>query len=104
MNVQKKKQKKNSQFFIFYFPCFHWHGVQVLAQPVSVEQMVSCCMLPGLVGGHGVAVPGVVVADFGINSGLVLQGTAITPGYHSLQLTIAHQSHPDTQRKQAKFE
>ena len=42
------------------------------------------------VGGHGVANPGVVVADLGVHSGLVPLGAAITPGHHSLQLTVAH--------------
>ena len=43
-----------------------------------------------LVGGHGAANPGVVVADLGVDSRLVPLGTAITPGHHALQLTIAH--------------
>ena len=43
-----------------------------------------------LVGGHGVANPGVVVADLGVDSGLVPLGAAITPGHHTLQLTVAH--------------
>lgn len=43
-----------------------------------------------LVGGHGTANPGVVVADLGIDSRLVPLGTAIAPGHHTLQLTVAH--------------
>ena len=43
-----------------------------------------------LVGGHGAADPGVVVADLGVDSRLVPLGAAIAPGHHTLQLTIAH--------------
>lgn len=42
------------------------------------------------VGGHGVADPGAVVADLGVDAGLVPLGTAVTPGDHALQLTVAH--------------
>lgn len=43
-----------------------------------------------LVGGHGVANPADVVADLGVDSGLVPLGAAITPGHNTLQLTVAH--------------
>ena len=43
-----------------------------------------------LVGGHGAADPGVVVAHLGVNTGLVLHGTAVSPGHHTLQHTVAH--------------
>jgi len=43
-----------------------------------------------LVGGHGAADPAVVVADLGVDSRLVPLGAAITPGHHTLQLTVAH--------------
>lgn len=43
-----------------------------------------------LVGGHGAANPGVVVADLGVDTRLVPLGTAGTPGHHTLQLTVAH--------------
>ena len=35
-----------------------------------------------VVGGHDVVNPGVVPADLGVNSRLVFQGAAITPGRH----------------------
>lgn len=43
-----------------------------------------------LVGGHGVADPGVVVADLGVDTRPVPLGTAITPGHNALKLTTAH--------------
>lgn len=43
-----------------------------------------------LVGGHGAADPGGVVADLGVDSRIVPLGAAITPGHHSLQLIVAH--------------
>lgn len=46
--------------------------------------------LDQLVGGHGAADPGSVVADLGVDTRLVPLGTAVTPGHNTLQLTIAH--------------
>ncbi len=43
-----------------------------------------------LVGSHGAGNPGVVSADPDIDSRPVPLGTAITPGHHTLQLTVAH--------------
>lgn len=42
-----------------------------------------------LVGGHGVLDPGVVVADLGVHTGLVLHSAAVTPGHNTLQSTVA---------------
>ena len=42
------------------------------------------------VGGHGAVDPGVVVADPGVDSRPVPLGTAVAPGHHTLQLTVAH--------------
>lgn len=42
-----------------------------------------------LVGGHGVLDPGVVVADLGVHTGLVLHSAAVTPGHNTLQFTVA---------------
>ena len=35
--------------------------------------------------------PGFVVADLGVNSGLVPLGAALIPGHHTLQLIVTHQ-------------
>ena len=43
-----------------------------------------------LVGGHGAADPGVVVAYLGVDTGLVPHGTAVSPGHNTLQHTVAH--------------
>lgn len=43
-----------------------------------------------LVGGHGAADPGVVVADLGVDTRLVPLSAAVTPGHHTLELTVAH--------------
>lgn len=43
-----------------------------------------------LVGGHGAADPGVVVADLGVDSRLVPLGAAVTPRHDTLKLTVAH--------------
>lgn len=43
-----------------------------------------------LVGGHGVLDPGSVVADLGVDTGLVPLGAAVSPGHDTLQLTVAH--------------
>lgn len=44
-----------------------------------------------LVVAHGGADPAVVTAHTGVDAGVSLHGTVITPGHHSLQLTITHQ-------------
>lgn len=42
-----------------------------------------------LVGGHGVADPGLVVAHLSVDTGLIPHGTAIAPGHNTLQHSIA---------------
>ena len=43
-----------------------------------------------LVGRHGALDPGDVVADLGVDTGLVPLSTAVSPGHHTLQTTAAH--------------
>lgn len=42
-----------------------------------------------LVGSLGAGDPGVVVADLGVDTGVVPQGTAVSPGDNTLELSIA---------------
>lgn len=46
--------------------------------------------LKGLIAAHGVPDPGRVVADFRVDTRLILESAAITPGHDTLQLTITH--------------
>lgn len=50
---------------------------------------MSVCVF--LIVAHGGADPVVVAAHTGINTGVSLHGTVITPGHDTLQLTITHQ-------------
>lgn len=43
-----------------------------------------------LIAAHGVPDPGIVVAYFGVDTRLILESAAITPGHDSLQLTVTH--------------
>lgn len=69
-------------------------GTFVISKPVfhlcNTWDMLPIWRIVDLVGGHGAANPGVVVADLGVDTRLVPLGTAITPGHHTLQLTVAH--------------
>lgn len=43
-----------------------------------------------LIAVHGVPDPGIVVADFGVYTRLILESTAITPRHDTLLLTVTH--------------
>lgn len=52
----------------------------------------SCvCVCVCLVVAHDSTDPAVVAAHSGIDAGVSFHGAVITPGHHSLQLTITHQ-------------
>lgn len=46
--------------------------------------------LKELIATHGVPDPGSVVADFGVDTRLILKSAAITPGHDTLQLIVTH--------------
>lgn len=77
------------------FGCVHhdfghhcWHCMVHSSSNISESLPLSRVL--HLVGGHGAANPGVVVADLGVDSRLVPLGAPVTPGHHTLQLIVAH--------------
>lgn len=46
--------------------------------------------LKELIAAHGVPNPGIVIADFGVDTRFILKSAAITPRHNILQLIVTH--------------
>lgn len=75
--------------FIGLFDFLVDNSVLLYMNAIKKCQLVCSCIC--LIVAHDAADPAVVAANTGVDAGVSLHGTVVTPGHDSLQLTVADQ-------------